>query len=286
MPGPAWEAWETQRLGEMLSTGLSASEMQIGNRTAAAIQNKASRHGLVGDGIARRPWTQDDEQVLRRLVRHGWTAAAIIRDGSVLEGYTRNAIQKKIGRLSLANRERSRRAKQAVRLPLSQLERFHTFLWAHAARCTPEQIALLWNQEHTPAVGRRRVVYHLEKLGIKRPWADVMKMPFSKAKQRRLSRRSLASRAVRWNLFREQQEQSLRDLARRRLQAARRGVKKPRQRVCRDCRRRWPAVEPFFVLYTKKVRAGRRTYVGRICRLCRNRRRRESQAKRRVLLPR
>ena len=56
MPGASWEPWQIDKLKRMLSKGLSAREMRIGSRTAAAIQNKAARLNLVGDGIARKPW--------------------------------------------------------------------------------------------------------------------------------------------------------------------------------------------------------------------------------------
>ena len=51
MPGNTWEDWEIARLRALLAQGFSASEMVIGDRTPAAIQNKASRLQFVGDGI-------------------------------------------------------------------------------------------------------------------------------------------------------------------------------------------------------------------------------------------
>lgn len=280
MPGKTWDENEIGRLRQLLAQGLSASEMQIGLRTPAAIQNKAARLNFVGDGIPRKPWSRDARGMLRRLVREGWTAARIASDSDLLVGYSRNSIQKKLGRMNLADRVRSRRARSVIRLTAQQLQQFHTFLLAHAARCTPEQIALLWSQNNIPPVSRRRVVYHLQKLGVKRSWAEVMRMPYSKAKQRRVSKKAATSRQRRWRAYREGQEHSLKDLARRRRRAARSRGKSLSERICRDCRSRWPATVPFFVIYTKKTSSGRRRYVGRICRMCRNRRRRESKTRR------
>ncbi len=280
MPGKTWDENEIERLRELLAQGLSASEMQIGSRTPAAIQNKAARLNFVGDGISRKPWSRDDRGLLRRLVREGQTAAQIASAPNLLLGYSRNSIQKKLGRMSLADRVRSRRARGVIRLTTQQLERFHTFLLAHAARCTPEQIALLWSQDNLPPVSRRRVVYHLQKLEVKRSWAEVMQMPYSKAKQRRVSKKATSSRQRRWAAYRKNQEDGLKDLARRRRRASRSRGKSLSERVCRDCHSRWPATEPFFVIYSKVTSSGQHRYVGRICRMCRNRRRRESKARR------
>ena len=184
--------------------------------------------------------------------------------------------------MKLIDRGRSRRARDAVRLSSLELERFQTFLLAHASRCTPEQIALLWNRENTPVISRRRVVYHLQKLGIKRTWAEVMRMPFSKAKQRQVSKKAAQASQLRWKGYRERQEAELREVARQQRHVARSRDRSLGERVCRDCRRRWPASEPFFVLYEKQTTAGvRRRYLGRSCRLCRNTRRRESKYRRR-----
>jgi len=281
MPGQLWTNYEIEQLRDLLAQGLSASEMQIGSRSPAAIQNKAARLNFVGDGIPRKRWTAEAEALLKRQIVEGGTAAGISTDSGVLVGYSRNAIQKKLGRLSLIDRARSRRARDAVRLTAAQLDRFQTFLLAHASRCTPEQIALLWNREHTPLVTRRRVVYHLQKMGIKRSWAEVMQMPFSKAKQRRVSKKAAEASNKRWEAYRDQQESELRDLARKRRRQTRSRGKSLAVRACRDCNSRWPAVEPFYVLYEKQTASGRRHYLGRICRMCRNKRRRESKNLRR-----
>ena len=282
MPGQNWTENEIELLRDLLAQGFSASEMQIGLRTPAAIQNKAARLDFVGDGIPRKRWTEDTEKLLKRLIREGLTAAEISADPDLLAGYSRNAIQKKLGRLKLIDGGRSRRARDAVRLSSLELERFHTFLLAHASRCTPEQIALLWNRENTPVISRRRVVYHLQKLGIKRTWAEVMRMPYSKAKQRQVSKKAAQASQRRWEGYRERQEAELREVARQQRRRARSRDRSLGERVCRDCRRRWPASEPFFVLYEKQTTAGvRRRYLGRICRLCRNTRRRESKYRRR-----
>jgi len=281
MPGQFWTEHEIEQLRDLLSLGFSASEMQIGLRTSAAIQNKAARLNFVGDGIPRKRWTGETERILKRLVRDGGTAAVIASKPELLSGYSRNAIQKKLGRLKLIDRSRSRRAREAIRLTSGQLDHFHTFLLAHVSRCTPEQIALLWNRENTPLVSRRRVVYHLQKLGIKRSWAEVMRMPFSKAKQRRVSDRAWLASKRRWEEYRQQQESELRQEARRQRRRAQSRGRSLGERVCRDCRRRWPASQPFYVLYQKQTALGRRRYLGRICRLCRNTRRRESKNRRR-----
>ena len=274
MPGKLWMTWQVETLKKLLARGFSAREMRIGARTAAAIQNKASRLNLVGDGIPRPKWPAELEQTLRSLRAQGWTAQKIAQATDLLAGYSRNAIVKKSSRLGLVDKVRSERAKRAVRLSPEQLWQFYLFLRAHAATCTPEQIALLWNKENEPRVSRRRVVYHLVKLKIKRPWNEVIKMPFSKAKQRRLSEQAAAGHKRRWAKYREKLLLSLRERAHKLREHARKERGRLKERICKDCKRRWPARQPFFAAHSKETRFGRRMYLARICKLCQNQRRR------------
>ncbi len=277
MPGRPWQQSEVDQLKRLLADGLSASQFKLDSRSPPAIRGKAARLGLIGDGISRSRWLAEDEDTLRKLIARGWSVKRIAQTKSVLAGYSRNAIAKKAGRLNLVDQTRSLRAKQAVRLRGAQIWKLQSFLWLHAATYTPEQIALVWNEQEEPKVSRSRVIYHLTKLGIKRPWKDVIRMPFSKAKQRRKSSKAQAAQQRRWAKYRAELEQKLRKVAGQMRRRSKQRGTAVRIRACRDCNRRWPGAAPFFHVSKKTTHTGHHRYVGWICKLCRNRRRRQSR---------
>ena len=277
MPGRAWQQSEVGQLKRRLAVGVAASQIELIGRSPAAIRGKAARLGLIGDGIPRSRWSTEDERTLRKLFARGWSVKRIAETKRVLANYSRSAIAKKAGRLELVDRVRSLRARQIVRFTKGQLWRFQSFLWLHAANCTPEQISLMWNEKHLPIVSRSRVIYHLSKLGIKRPWKDIIQMPYSKAKQRQVSRKAQTAQNRRWTEYRTELVRKLRKAAQQMRKRTKQSGTPVRIRACRDCNCRWPEIEPFFHVSRKRTRTGPRRYVGRICKLCRNRRRRQSQ---------
>ena len=103
--------------------------------------------------------------------------------------------------------------------------------------------------------------------------------PEALAKQRRVSTKVLGSRKRRWSKYRKELFQHLRALSREMKQNSR-GKSPLKQRVCRVCNKRWPAMSPFFLVYEKVTSNGHRSYTGRLCRLCSNRRRRGSRRRR------
>ncbi len=275
MAGQIWTPWEIETLKKLLGQGHALRDITIGSRNSHAIRNKAARLNLIGDGVPRCKWSSQCETTLRNLMEQGWSVRRIAAAEGVLPGYSRNAIQKKASRLKLTNPKLATRIKQAQRFSKTQRSLFRAFLWVRAQNCTPEQMALLWNETHEPQVTQKRVVYHLERLKLKRPWKVVIQMPYSKAKQRRRSDKAVASQQRRWQRYRIELEQNLKEHALELRRTARRNGKHCKQRVCKDCNRRWPAVEPFFVVREKQSRTGRHRYCGHLCRLCQNKHRRE-----------
>lgn len=269
MPGTCWSIRQVELLKFLLAQGLAPSEMEIDSRTPPAIHNKAIRLGLIGDGISRRPWPLADERKLRRLIQRGWTPSRITA-ARKLPKYTTNAISIKVSRLRLVDPERSRRIRASIRLTPIQQDELQTFLTVHAATRTPEEISLLWNETHYPSVTRGRVIYYLQQLKLKLPWRVVMSMPYSKAKQLRRSPKLIASQEHRWNCYRKLLLQRLTEKARKLRKIL--GCKLA-YRTC-SCGSRWPACLPFFTATKKVTRTGRHLYLGRICPLCRNARRR------------
>ena len=85
------------------------------------------------------------------------------------------------------------------------------------------------------------------------------------------------SGARRWELYRELLKQRL---TARAQQLYKTFGRKFTYRVC-CCGIRWPACPPFFTMTEKVTRTGKHLYLGRICPLCRNTRRRDSKSKKR-----
>ncbi len=267
MPGKRWKEWEISRLKSLLNKGLAPSEMVIGSRTTVAIDAQASRLGLVGDGIPRRPWPIEDVNTLQDLLGQGLTIKQMAESGQ-LNGHSISAIAKKKSRLGLVDPQRSVRSRGAVFMSVDQKIEFCEFLCRHAASCTPEQMALMWNRKFEPPVNHRRVVRYLTLLGIKRPWSEVMQMAYSKAKRARRSLKCLCSQQKRWRAYRRHRRQQLEELAKNMRRDARRAGIKLCCRRCCECARHWPAQVSFFAVTRKSTRAGPRTYLSRRCKLC------------------
>ena len=58
---------------------------------------------------------------------------------------------------------------------------------------------------------------------------------------------------------------------------AKRNRKKLGEHVCKVCNKCWPSVAPFFAIHKKSKTTGTQVYIGRICKLCRNERRRQNR---------
>jgi hypothetical protein len=275
VPGQRWEQWEIDRLKALLAQGFAASEMTIGTRTTAAIQNQATRLNLIGDGVSRRPWPSRDEEKLRQLLRQGCRPSDILRD-NLLPGYGRDAIGHKISRLGLGNSDHAQRIRAAGRLTERQRLALHDFLGQYWMRCTPEQIAQLWNRSFEPKVTRQKVVYHLKQLGLKLPWRKIMQMPYSRAKRRHRSAEQVSSQQRRWRRYRRELRAHLEQLAKSVSRRAP-GKRRIEQHTCHACKTTWPAAEPFFLASKKRTRSGVRTNFSRICRLCFNSKRRRAR---------
>ena len=56
MPGITWNTSEIARLVVLLRDGHPIASVGIGNRSTAAVRNKAARLSLIGDGISRKRW--------------------------------------------------------------------------------------------------------------------------------------------------------------------------------------------------------------------------------------
>ena len=173
-----WTSYEEKLLKEQLSKTGSIDGVFISGRTRISVSGKARRMGLTGDGIPRKQWPDDHCQELIRLCGKGLSAKDIHEQK--LLPYSKNSIQKKMGRLSL-----SKKVKSFYRLSDRQLERLEKFLHNMWSEYTPQEISDIWNSKSSVygfKINRRKVVYHLSRLGIKKPQSEILKMSLSRKK--------------------------------------------------------------------------------------------------------
>jgi hypothetical protein len=219
---------------------------------------------------ARLQWPKTQRRRLRELKKLGFMPLEISRM-DLLGQPVRSlwAIRKQWGRMKLADRKRARRMKNKRVWKPEEKCRFQAFLLRNSATMTPEEIGKIWG------VARSTVANQQIQLGVKRPRAEVMNMPYSLAKQARARKRIRKKNLRNAKLKRVRQECELLRLA----DELRAGGKRPVERVCSDCGRSWPKRREFYPFQDKKTDIGTSRHYKRRCRLCENARRR-SLAKR------
>ena len=191
MPGLHWTAEELNFLKQEIRAGKFVEDIAIEGRSLISVSNQAKRLGLTGDGVVRKPWSDEEKRLLWDLVSNDWTASDIVKGaGDISEfqslaKYNRNAIQKQIQRMELADKKRSRIAKAVIQFTQAEKIEFRAFLKENYSLMTPEQMAKLWNKTHSTKVTRGRAIRHLELLKCKLPWKLIMSMPYSQNKRKR-----------------------------------------------------------------------------------------------------
>jgi hypothetical protein len=267
---------ELQMLIEGVRSARSPREISVPGRSESALRSMARKLKLVGDGVPRARWSAHEKLLLMKLIGSGMKATAIAREG-VLPGFNRNAIQKQMQRMGLGHPRRSGPQKNALRFSGKTLERFHTFLNANARCCTPMQIVQIWNEEHEPKVSHARVLYHLEVLGLTLARRVVIKMAYSREKQRLCTQRFIEREKRRRERQWLEEPVRLRKLADYLEQEAARDGTVVQIHHCSTCKETWPGRAEFFHVTTKVTAGGRRFYIAKACRICRNRQRREKR---------
>lgn len=199
MPGLRWTFAEKEELRKQLAAGHFLEDIYIEGKTKNAIRAQATRLGLIGDGVARVEWSEEDKEDLFEYVKDGWSASDIVeameigvpvfRSGIMRN---RNAIQKQMQRLGLGNKKRSRVLKTVRHFTGNEKREFRSFLKANYESMTPEQMAREWIKKHPswrkePNVLSRltkRVRRHLVEMDCKLSRAEIVKMPYSRKKAR------------------------------------------------------------------------------------------------------
>ena len=266
MPGERWTRKELKSLRKQLREGRAIEEVQLENRTVHAIRRQAGRMELIQQREGRFRWPQTQIERLQELAAQGLTVSEI-HQFELLGEPERSlwAIRKTWGRLGLSDPRRSECMKRRKVWTPGERRKFDTFLRKHSREMTPEEIGKHWG------VARSTVARRQTELGVKRPRAEVLEMPYSRKKREqarsRLRRRNLQY----WKQQREEREAEMISLAK---ELRERGCE---EQTCVDCGVSWPRRAEFFHTTEKRISIGTSRYFKHRCILCENKRRRDKQ---------
>lgn len=151
----------------------------IPGRSRRSIQIARTKLKLRQPRSPRLRWTDEEKQKLAELYAQGFSATLIVRRKLLSKSLT--AIQKQLGRMGLARRTPIKRLNTETR------ELLRSFLRAHFSNYTPRELTEMWNAqrpEHT--VDKRSIVSYLTRLGLKMPYAEVIRLESLKKRERAL----------------------------------------------------------------------------------------------------
>jgi hypothetical protein len=133
----------------------------VPERTKESIRSMKVRLGLIHPkkNCGKKPWSEDQEEILIRLRSQGKSALEIYKM-KVLP-YSRNSIQKKICRIGL-----SKNSRNVVVFSKNDISKLKKFLIQNWKEKTPEQLVEIWNSNNSTAVNKRKIIYHLNSLGL------------------------------------------------------------------------------------------------------------------------
>jgi len=115
---------------------------------------------------ARRPWSREENELLRKLLDQGGTALSIAK----ILPHSRNSIQKKICRFGRAKKTKQNKLPAETRL---QLIRFLEQNWKGK---TPKDLAELWNRGRNQKIDQKNVARLLAKIELKIPYGEVQRI--------------------------------------------------------------------------------------------------------------
>lgn len=149
---------------------------KITGRSKKSIEAMKLRMNLKTKKKYRSPWKKKEENLLKKLVKQGETAKTISK--MFVLPYSRNSIQKKMCYMGLAKKNPN-----ANIFSKEEMEKFKNFLNDNWKGNTPEELSEIWNLNNKIKISKKRVVYHLSKMKIKIPYAEVAKIKNQKKKE-------------------------------------------------------------------------------------------------------
>lgn len=165
--------WSQAEYEQLRKTG------SVPGRSSRAIARAKIRLKLRDKQAFRRPWSAAEIQRLCELYAQGHTARTIARAG--LLPFTKDAVQKQLCRLGLANKI------AMVRFTPAQREKLKAFLLKHWHGKTPEELTQLWNQQYPwLAIDKKRTVSYLSRMKIKIPYSEVIRMNAQRKREEKI----------------------------------------------------------------------------------------------------
>lgn len=149
---------------------------KITGRSKNSIEAMRLRLNLKNKKKYRSPWKKKEENLLKKLVSQKETARTIFNMGVL--PYSRNSIQKKMCYMGLAKKDPNR-----VVFSEEDMKKFKNFLNDNWEGKTPEELSEIWNSNNNIKISKKRVIYHLSKMKIKIPYAEVIKIKNQKKKE-------------------------------------------------------------------------------------------------------
>tara|TARA_R110000765_G_scaffold341540_2_gene431645 strand:+ start:3891 stop:4436 length:546 start_codon:yes stop_codon:yes gene_type:complete len=171
-----WSKEEESYLARYIEVRGGIKNIDIPNRTHISVSMKSRRMGLMGDGVPREGWTDEDMAILNSCCKSGMTATGIYESGKIKRSMT--AIQKKMCRIGL-----SKKMETFVRLTEGTLGLLKGFLTNRWKTMTPKEMVDEWNSKFKTKINRRKVIYHLTKLDIKKPQGEILKMSLARRRE-------------------------------------------------------------------------------------------------------
>ncbi len=267
MPGLQWSASELKSLyQQIVEENKDGKQVVISGRSRAGITMKAIRQGLIKLNRLRRVWPRRQKKLLRQLKERGYTPRDIA-DSSLLGLPDRTlwAIRKMWGRQKLSDRRRSRLMTQKKVWQPNEKELFIKYLHENSSTKTPEEIGVHWN------LARSTVASWQRKLNLKQPYQVILRMDYSRLKQKIFLARNSRRMFKYWRHWQSLHEEALlaaaADLREKTLNIS--------ERICLDCNKSWPLRAQFWHFSHKKTEFGTSRYFKHRCRLCENLRKRK-----------
>jgi len=142
-------------------------------RSCFSIKCMKQRLGLASFKASR--WTKEHKNQLVELVKEGKSQKEIAK----ILPYSPRGIQKQIMRMNLPRRRQ-------YKFKMSELKKFKDFLEKNWQQRTPAELTAEWNKDNQKKIIKRKVEYHLRKMGIKIPKDESLRLGFLKRKEKRI----------------------------------------------------------------------------------------------------
>lgn len=249
--GFGWKKWTRQnlnRLETLLASGSLIENIRFRGRTKENIRRKARKLGLIPiRGFS--PLSRGQRKKLRQLIKEGYSSAQIAEYqmlGKEKKTRTVHNICKWMGKLRLVHKNRSRAAQKRKIFSKREKKSFDNFLRRHSTELSAKQIARKFGVKTGTVQARQR------KLGVKPPFAVVIKIPSNRRKYRASMRKRSIKVLAEFDSNIAKREQMLID--RYHAMMSKNQVRDVpfEERICRVCKKKWLKHKSFF--YYHEVR--------------------------------